>query len=51
MVADLEERPATTLAQRGEYLHRVAGVEVSVSTVSRMLKRLGWGRKKDAGSE
>jgi transposase len=46
LVADLEERPAATLAQRGEYLHRVAGVEVSVSTVSRMLKRLGWSRKK-----
>jgi transposase len=45
--ADLEERPAATLPQRREFLGRVAGVEVSESTVSRMLKRLGWSRKKD----
>ena len=30
-----------------EFLRRAAGVEVSDSTVSRMLKRLGWTRKKD----
>jgi transposase len=46
--ADLEERPAATLPQRREeYLGRVAGVRVSDSAVSRMLKRLGWSRKKD----
>jgi transposase len=45
--ADLEERPAATLPQRGEFLERVAGVRVSDSTISRMLKRLGWSRKKD----
>jgi len=45
--ADLGERPAATLLQRREFLERVAGVEVSDSTVSRMLKRLGWSRKKD----
>ena len=44
--ADLEERPAATLAQRGEFLGKVAGVRVSESTVSRMLNRLGWSRKK-----
>lgn len=44
--ADLEERPAATLADRREYLHRGANVQVSESTVSRMLKRLGWSRKK-----
>ena len=44
---DLEERPAATLRQRREFLRRVAGVSVSESTVSRMLRRLGWGRKKD----
>jgi transposase len=43
--ADLEERPAATLPRRREFLERVAGVEVSDSTVSRMLKRLGWSRK------
>jgi transposase len=44
---DLEERPAATLRQRREFLRGVAGVLVSESTVSRMLKRLGWSRKKD----
>ena len=45
--ADLRERPAATLSQRREFLGRVAGVRVSDSTVSRMLRRLGWSRKKD----
>jgi transposase len=45
--ADLEERPAATLPERREFLRRTCGVSVSDSTVSRMLKRLGWSRKKD----
>jgi transposase len=45
--ADLEERPAATLPQRCEFLDRVAGEKVSESTVSRVLKRMGWSRKKD----
>jgi transposase len=45
--ADLQERPAATLPQRREFLRRVRGVEVSDSTVSRVLKRMGWSRKKD----
>lgn len=44
---DLKERPAATLSERREFLKKVAGVSVSDSTVSRMLKRLGWSRKKD----
>ena len=44
---DLEERPAATLAQRREFLRRARGVSVSESTVSRVLRRLGWSRKKD----
>ncbi len=44
---DLEERPAATLPQRRELLARVAGVEVSDSTVSRTLRRMGFSRKKD----
>ena len=44
---DLEERPTATLGQRREFLRRAAGVSVSESTVSRVLKRLGWSRKKD----
>ncbi len=45
--ANLQERPAATLPQRREFLRRVAGVRVSDSTVSRMLKRMGRTRKKD----
>ena len=45
--ADLEERPAATLSERREFLKKAAGVSVSESTVSRMLRRLGWSRKKD----
>jgi transposase len=45
--ADLEARPAAGLGERREFLERVAGVRVSESTVSRVLKRLGWSRKKD----
>jgi transposase len=45
--ADMEERPAATLSERCEYLGRVAALSVSESTVSRMLGRLGWSRKKD----
>ena len=45
--ADLQERPAATLPQRREFLARVAGVRVSDSTLSRMLGRMGWSRKKD----
>lgn len=45
--ADLEQRPAATLSHRREFLRRVAGISVSDSTVSRMLKRMGWSRKKD----
>jgi transposase len=48
--ADLAERPGATLPQRREFLRRVAGVEVSDSTVSRMLKRLGWSRKSSLGA-
>ena len=45
--ADLEDRPAATLTQRREYLCSVAGLRVSESTVSRLLRRMGWTRKKD----
>ena len=44
--ADLRERPAATLSERREYLRSVAGVRVSDSTVSRLLRRMGWTRKK-----
>src|SRR4051812_45267233 len=43
---DLKQRPAATLANRREFLERVCGVRVSDSTVSRLLKRMGFTRKK-----
>ena len=45
--ADLQERPAATLPERCEYLRGVAGLRVSESTVSRLLRHMGWSRKKD----
>jgi transposase len=45
--ADVEARPSATLSERREYLGRVSGLWVSESTLSRMLRRLGFGRKKD----
>ena len=44
---DLEERPTATLSERRELLARLAAVEVSDSTVSRTLRRMGFSRKKD----
>jgi transposase len=49
--ADPKERPAATLSQRREFLRRVSGVEVSDSTLSRMLRRMGWTRKKIGACE
>jgi transposase len=49
--ADLAERPVATLSQRQGFLQRVTGVLVSNSTVSRLLKRLGYTRKKIGGCE
>ena len=45
--ADLQERPSATLSERREFLEKAANVRVSDSTVSRMLRRLGWSRQKD----
>ncbi len=44
---DLKERPALTFGQRRTFLERVVGAQVSESTISRAIKRLGWSRKKD----
>jgi transposase len=44
--ADLQERPAATLSERREFLERICGVRVSDSTISRLLKRMGFTRKK-----
>ena len=47
--ADLKERPAATLPERCKFLERVLGLKVSESTICRLLKRLGWSRKKICG--
>ena len=47
--ADVEQRPFAKLSDRQHYLKKVAGVWVSESTLSRTLRKMGFGRKKDAG--
>jgi transposase len=44
--ADVEERPWAKLSDRCEYLRKVAGVNVSQSTISRAIRRMGFSRKK-----
>ena len=44
--ADLRARPSATLSERREFLGKVCGVRVSDSTVSRVLKGMGFTRKK-----
>jgi transposase len=44
--ADLEERPFAKLSERQQYLQSVAGLSVSESTLSRALRKMGFGRKK-----
>ena len=43
----LKERPALTFSQRRSFLERAVGAQVSESTISRAIKKLGWSRKKD----
>jgi transposase len=43
--ADVEERPAVSLKERGRFLERMAGVKVSESTLSRLLRRMGFSPK------
>src|SRR5215210_369641 len=44
--ANVEERPFAKLSDRREYLQKVGGVSVSESTLSRALRKMGFGRKK-----
>jgi transposase len=44
---DLESRPAAKLKERVEFLFWVLGVRVSEATVCRMIRCLGYTRKKD----
>jgi transposase len=43
---DLEERPDATVEQRRCFLERLTGKTLSDSTVRRMLRRMGFSRKK-----
>jgi transposase len=44
---DLHARPAVAYKERAEFLQRLLGVRVSKSTICRMIKHLGYTRKKD----
>ena len=46
--ADVEEPPVVSLRERGRFLERVAGVSVSESTLSRLLRRMGFSPKDGA---
>lgn len=46
---DMKERPAATIAERLRFLEVITGKRLSYSTVWRVLKRLGWSRKKIGG--
>jgi transposase len=43
--ADMENRPALTLRERCRFVEGVAGVSVSESTLSRLLRRMGFSPK------
>lgn len=43
--ADVEDRPALTLEQRCRFLKEVVGVSVSKSTLSRLLRKMGFSPK------
>ena len=44
---DLHSRPAVTYEKRADLLCELLGLRVSKSTISRMVRRLGYTRKKD----
>lgn len=43
---DLEKRPYATLQERSDYIHAIAGLSVSRSTICRAVARIGSTRKK-----
>ncbi len=46
--SDVEERPTLSLLERCHFLEQATSVRVSESTMSRLLRRLGFSRKKGA---
>ena len=47
LTEDMKERPAATIVERIAFLESVRGIRLSYPTVWRLLKRLGWSRRKD----
>ena len=45
--ADLERRSGPTLRERRAYVRGAVGLWGSESTISRLLRRIGWSRKED----
>src|SRR5215213_5478011 len=45
----MKERPAATITERIRFLQSITGECLSYSTIRRLLKRLGWSRKKECG--
>jgi transposase len=46
---DVRTRPAATVKERRRFLERVASMSLSEPTLRRLLKRMGFSRKKDCG--
>jgi transposase len=46
--ADVEERPAVTLEDRRRFLEEITGISVSESTLSRLLRKMGFSPKDGA---
>lgn len=45
---DVSERPYAAVRERAEFLRAAAGVDLSVSTVGRLLRRVGFSQKNGA---
>lgn len=45
---DIRERPGATVSERKRFLDRIGGKSLSEVTIRRVLKRLGYSRKKGA---
>ena len=45
---DVDKRPYAAVWERAAFLHSVSGVRLSVSTVGRLLRRLGFSQKNGA---
>jgi transposase len=45
LLADVEDRPAITLKERCRFLKEIVGVSVSESTLSRLLRKMGFSPK------